>query len=226
MAALAPYVPNKQLAFNSWALNFSTLITANPPLYGLVAGDAVTIAAEYASWLAAFSPTQSPSTKTPEAVQAKNAARVTLTDQYRVYAQQIVANPGVSTANKVALGLNPRTSTPSPVSAPASNPVLTIQSAANLSLIVRYRDSSASPSVKSKPYGCVGCEIYCVTSATPITDPTLIPFKVRATKTPITITFAGTDAAKQAYLAARWVTRTALYSPWSPIASFTIPQGA
>ena len=61
MPALPPYTPAKEANYNLWLLNFSSLIAANPPAYGLTATDATTIAAE-AAWSA-----------------AKNTARVTTT---------------------------------------------------------------------------------------------------------------------------------------------------
>jgi hypothetical protein len=41
-------------------------------------------------------------------VQNKNTARVTVTAQVRTYAQAIASNPGVISANKIALGPKPQ----------------------------------------------------------------------------------------------------------------------
>jgi hypothetical protein len=225
MPALAPYIPPKDAAFSNWFLNFSTLITASPATYGLVSSDAVNIANQYSAWIAAYTPVTSPSTKTAQSVSSKNTAKVTALSVIRPYAQQISLNPGVSSASKIALGLNPRTSTPSPVTAPASNPVLTVQSASNLALILRYRDSVTAPSVKAKPYGVTQWRIFGMVSATPVTDPTMLPLLATFTKSPGTVTFPAGAAGKQAYLAALWATRTGLVSPWSPMVNFTVPAG-
>jgi hypothetical protein len=226
MPAVAPYIPAKDAALNNWLANFSTLITAAPPTYGLVTADATAIAAAVAAWLAAYTPTTSASTKTAAAVASKNTAKFTVLAIIRPYAQQVGNNAGVTSANKIALGLNPKTSTPSPVTPPASNPILTVQSAANLSIILRYRDSAGSVSVKSKPYGVKSCQIFCLVSATPVTDPTVMLLKATATKSPLTVTFNSGDAGKQAYFAARWAIQTGQYSPWSPIVNFTVPAGS
>jgi hypothetical protein len=76
----------------------------------------------------------------------------------------------VTTANKIALGpqrhdLDPRTHH----RAHHQPAVLTLQSAANLSAYLRYRDSAASVSVKAKPYGVTACQVFGMTSAAPIT---------------------------------------------------------
>ena len=140
----------------------------------------------------------------------------------RPYAQTISLNAGVSTGNKIALGINPRTSVPVPITAPTTYPVLTVQAALALQHIIRYRDQLASPSVKAKPYGVISCQIYGSPSATVITDPTTLQFLQAATKAPLLQSWPSGDIGQKAYYAARWITRKGLLGPWSPIVSFTI----
>ena len=87
MPALAPYIPAPDASLNNWASNFSTLITAAPATYGLVAGDATAIATVVATWSAAYDLITSPSTKTKDAVQAKNAAKIAMLGTIRPYAR-------------------------------------------------------------------------------------------------------------------------------------------
>jgi hypothetical protein len=223
MPSVAPYIPVRDVDLNNWLANFSTLISASPSTYGLLASDGVTIASEVAAWVLAYTPCTSPATKTATAVGIKNTAKVTVVSQIRVYAQVIAKNPGVTSGNKIALGLNPGTSFPSPITPPASNPVLVVQSAGHLSIILRYRDSAASPSVKAKPYGVIGAQIFGGPSATPITVPVPSPLLTIATKSPVTITFPGGSGGMQGYFWARWAITTGGVSPWSPIINFTIP---
>ena len=51
-------------------------------------------------------------------VQAKNTERVMVLATCRPYAQAISLNAGVTAGNKIALGVNPRTSVPQPITAP------------------------------------------------------------------------------------------------------------
>lgn len=222
MPQLPPYIPVRDGQMNSWLANFSTLITASPATYGLVAGDATAIAAAVAAWTAAYALVTSPSTKTAATVSAKNTQRVNVLATCRPYAQTIANNAGVSSANKTAVGVNPRTSTPTPITTPTTNPVLTITQAMPLQAVVRYRDATASPSVKSKPYGAIACQIYATASATPITNPALLAYNANATKSPLIVMWGSGDVGKQGYYAARWVTRKGLFGPWSPIVNFTI----
>ena len=226
MPAVAPYIPTKDADMDNWLTNFSTLISASPATYGLVAGDATAIATAVAAWTAAYALVTSPSTKTAQAVSDKNTQKVIVLAIVRPYAQQISLNAGVSSANKIAVGVNPRTSTPSPITPPDTTPVLTVQSAANLSIILRYRDSAASVSVKGKPYGVKSCQVFCLVSSVAVVDPELMFLKATATKSPLQVTFNPGDVGKQAYFAARWATQKGEYSPWSPIINFTVPAGA
>jgi hypothetical protein len=222
MPALPPYIPTKDSAFDAWANNFATLIDANPPLYGLNSTDAAAIEAAYIQWNTAYLLVTSPSTKTRSTVAAKDTARITALATLRPYAQGIANNAGVTPANKTALGLNPRTSTPVPITAPTTNPVLTVTQSMSLQTVIRYRDSIASPSVKSKPYGVIQLQLFGVLSATPITDPTALQLLNVYTKSPLIQTWPAGSGGKTAYVAGRWLTKKGLIGPWSPIISTTV----
>jgi hypothetical protein len=214
---IAPYIPVKNAALLSWSLNFSTLITAAPATYGLTTGDATAIAAQYTALAAAYALITSPSTKTATTVSAYNTEKIIALSIFRPYAQTVSLNAGVSSANKTALGVNPRTSVPLPITAPTTNPVLTTISTSTAGTILRYRDSVASPSVKSKPYGVIAVQLFGMTSATAVTDPTTLPYIANQTKSPWTTALGSPSAGKTAYFAARYITRKGLTGPWSPI---------
>lgn len=223
MPSLAPYIPARNANLVAWAQNFSTLITASPATYGLTTGDATAIGSEYTTLNTAYGLIISPSTKTAATVSAFNTTKIAALALFRPYAQAISLNAGVSSANKIALGVNPRTSTPTPISTPTTNPVLTAQSASTAGIIVRYRDSTASPSVKSKPYGVIGVLIYAKASATAIVDPTMLSFEGTQTKSPFTLSMPAT-AGMTIYIAARWTTKSGKIGPWSPIISYVSAQ--
>ena len=220
MPAVPPYIPPKDAAFGNWLDNFSSLISLSPPAYGLTPTDAVNIAGVTSLWDAAYALITSPSTKTAMSVQAKNVAKVNALALVRPYAQTISLNPGVSAANKIALGLNPKTSTPSPITPPASNPVLTLLSQAPGVVNFRYRDSAASPSVKSKPYGVKSCQLFGLQSATVVTDPTKLNQVATMAKSPYQFAFpAGYTPGSTWYFACRWQTQKGGVSPWSLVSA-------
>lgn len=222
MPQLPPYIPAKNAAFVAWLANFSALITASPATYGLASGDATTIAGINTTVAADYALITSGATKTAVTVQQFNTEKVNALATIRPYALQISTNAGVSSANKVAVGVNPRTSVPTPITTPTTAPALTAQSTSTAGTILRYRDATASPSVKSKPYGVTQMQLYGMTSATAITDPSLLPFLAVVTKSPLTITLPSGSAGKTAYFAARWQTRKGLLGPWSAIISYIV----
>ena len=103
--------------------------------------------------------------------------------------------------------------------------MLSVESAANLRITLRYRDSATGVDSKAKPRGVTACQIFAAASPTRITDPTLLPLKMLATKSPVVVLFDAAEANLPAYFAARWGVQTGGVSPWSPIVSFTVPIG-
>jgi hypothetical protein len=225
MPALPPYIPAQDVNLATWADNFSDLITAGPATYGLLAGDATAIAAVVTPFLSAYSLAVNPSTRTPVTIADKDDAKIAMLALVRQYAVQISLNAGVLTADKIAVGVNPRTSTPTPIATPTTSPVVTIVSAPPLQHILRYRDEMSSPTVKAKPYGVTQILIYATASATPITDQNALDFKGAYTKAPSLIEWQPEDAGKQAYYAGRWMTRAGKVGPWSSVTNFTIANG-
>lgn len=218
----ASYIPTKDALFEAWDLNFTTLLTANPALYGSTAADAVAQTAFYTTWHAAFLVTSNPATKTKPAVAAKNAARVAATKGIRPLAQQIAKNPGVTNANKLALGLNLQSSTgPTPLPPPSSYPILGLVGLTPGNITLKFTDSLDGVSRK-KPAGVLSGLLWGKVSATPITDPTLLDFLDPFNTQPFDLDTSGMAKGSTIYLAANWSTRTGLRGPWSPILSTVI----
>jgi hypothetical protein len=226
MPASPPYIPAKDADFNNWLTNFSTLLTASPTTYGLVAADAVIVAGQTTLWTAAYLAAINGLTRGPNSIAVKDAARVTAQAIVRPYAQSIANNVGVLVDDKIAIGVNPRTNPPSPIAAPTTNPVLSIIGATPLVHTLRYRDEMSSPSVKSKPYGVMQVLIFGKASATVISDPTELDYIGAYTKCPLQVTWDAADVNKYAYYAAKWINRNALEGPWSPIVSFSVANGS
>jgi len=217
----ASYLPTKDAQFDTWFLNWTTLLTANPSLYGVSAGDAAAQTALYNTWHTAYLVCTNPATKTKTAVAAKNAARASGAAGIRPIAQAIAVNDGVSNANKLALGLNLHGSTgPTPIPPPSSYPILAMVGATPGLLTFKYTDSLDGVS-RSKPAGVLQGAIFMKESATPIVDPTLLDFQDVFTKQPFALDTSVVGPAKTVYVCTYWQTRTGLKGPWAPIQSFT-----
>lgn len=215
----APYIPNKDANFNSWALNFATLIALAPTVYGLVAGDAAAISAAQSDWATAYELATNPGTRTKATVAAKDAQRAASTAVFRPYAILIRNNAGVTNENKAALGLTIPDATPSPVPPPATAPQLSLVMATPLAHQLNFRDS-VSPLLKRKPVGVVALQLWASIGTVAATDPDQASFVANVTKTPFTNTFDAGSQGKHCTYFGRWVTRSgaggiAYAGPWS-----------
>lgn len=217
----APYIPVRQIDRLAWENNFSTLITANPGLYGLVAADAVAIAAAVAAFSTALTLAIDPATRTPASVASKDTQDTATQDLVRPYAIQIRNNAGVANVDKAALGLTIPDRTPTPIIAPVTTPVITLVGATPLEVTLGFRDAT-TPLSKAKPSGSIQLEVHALPSATVITDPDAIPMKKIVTKSPFVLDFDAGDVGKQCYIVGRWLTRRGLTGPWSAILNATV----
>lgn len=215
----APYIPAKDADFALWLQNFSTLITATPTAYGLIAGDAVIIAAVNSPFQAAFIISTNPATRTAPTVATTRGARASAEAIVRPYAMRINANQSVSNAQRLGLGITVRITVPTPIPAPATSPALVLVAAVPGQMELQYRDSS-TPTSKQKPFGASALALFSKVAATPTADPADATFTALVTKTPFLVPFSAPDAGQTCTFFARWITASgpsgiAQNGPWS-----------
>lgn len=213
------YIPARDADFDSWLLNFSTLLTAAPSTYGLTAPDAVVVAAAYSNWHPAYLLATDPATRTQPTVAQKDAERAAAEAVVRPYAQQISRNAAVTPENKSAIGVNLPNTSPVPVPAPTTFPQIGFRSAEPLVHVLQYQDSGLGTG-KKKPFGAIGCEIWRSVGVDAATDPSQCTYQGSYTKSPLRQTFHAADVGKKATYFGRWVTRAgpggvAQAGPWS-----------
>lgn len=213
------YIPARDADFESWLLNFTTLLTATPVTYGLTAPDAVACAAQYTAWNPAFLAATDPVTRTTVTVAAKDAARVTAEAVVRPFAQDISRNASVDPGDKVAIGVNLPNFAPVPIPPPLTFPQLSFRSAEPLVHILQWQDSGLGTG-KQKPFGAIACELYRSVGTVPATDPEQATYLASFTKSPLRSTFIAGQVGKVCTYFARWVTRSgpggvAQTGPWS-----------
>lgn len=222
----SPYLPATDAAFDAWLTNFSTLITAAPTDYGLVSGDATTIAAQRTAYHTAFLAATTPATRTPVTIADKDAARTTAEAVIRPFAVQISRNPAVSNMDKTAVGVNLPNSARTPIPAPTTQPALILVSAVHNAQLLSYKDT-ATPTTKAKPFGATGLELRQAIAVAPTTDPDAAPLLAIVTKSPVNIGTSSADVGKIATYFARWITRggpggMSQSGPWSAPLSVAI----
>jgi len=218
------YMPSGDSAFRDWLANFSSLIAADPVRYGLTAGDAAVISNHATSYEAVYLPSKQPTTRTPALVQQKDAVKASAMASCRVYAMLIKNNAGVTDDDKVALGLHVNDTTPTPIPAPTTAPLLAIQAAFSGEHIIRYADES-TPTSRAKPAGATLIEIY--QNVSPGPDPVIASATSVGLfgKQPIHVSQDQANTGLTATYFGRWVTARGLVGPWSLPVAMTIAFG-
>lgn len=208
------YLPARDADLDVWALNFSTLITAAPATYGLVAADATAISNAFNSWHAAFLAATNPSTRTQGTVATKNIQKANLLTVVRGYAATIRANRAVTDANKMNLGLHVRDTQPTPIPPPVTRPVLAIARLEQGAMQLRATDE-ATPNRRARPVGSAGMLLFRAIGTAPVNDPGDATFLTFVGKTEAMSTFAPADNGKVATYFARWTNSKGEVGPWS-----------
>ena len=197
------FLPTKDAELLAWSANFSELISGDPTLYGLTAGQATAYAALHAAFAAALETAVEPSTRTRGAVAAKNDARTPLKAMARELARIANALPAITNQQRIDLGLNPRDNEPSPINPPTESPVLEVVSAVGRTMKIKLR--AVNSDRRGKPEGVDGATVFSFVGEEPPTDIAQWKFEGSTTRTIFALEFPATvPAGAQVWLTAFW----------------------
>jgi hypothetical protein len=224
--AAPSYIPPGDSDLNLFLINFSTLITATPAAYGLLAADATAIAAQKTAYSAAFVLATDPSTRTPVTVAAKDTARRNAEAVVRPYAQRVASSLTVSDALKTGLGLNLHGTPPAPVPAPTVAPLLSLVSAA-VGVHTIIGRNPINPTSKAMPVGSVGVQVERGAGATLAAATAALTFFDLRSKQPMSLSTAGQPSGTILAYRTRYFTRSgpagsAQFGPWSEVISAAV----
>lgn len=215
------FIPNRDADYDTFLFNFKTALTAAPATYGMVAGDAVAISAQYTNWHPAYVAATNVLTRTRTTIATKDAQRVLSISLLRAQCGIIRANPAVSDANKLALGIPPRDPVPTVIPPPATAPVLSaLNSSPGVQSVLAV--DTATPTSRAKPAGVIGLLLHKAVGAVAAIDPLQSVFEGLFTRTPATISFAAGDNGKVCTYFARWTNAKGEEGPWSAPVTCTV----
>ena len=218
------YLPTKESELKTFALNFATLIKATPADYGLVAADGTELDRVAQDYADKYDLAYNPATRTEATVDAKDSARITLTEVLRGYAIQIKSNRELTDQAKINLGIGVYDFTHTPIPAPSTRPLVEVVKVDVRRHELRFADST-TPDKKAKPTGVLGLQLFYhvgEASAGAPTDPLASRFHAFITRSTLKLDFSAADAGKTAWYYARWQTATGLTGPWSVVISMPI----
>jgi len=200
---MANYLPTREPNLVAWSNNFSTLISATPTAFGLVAAQATAYAALNTAFVTAYNTIKNNTTRSPANIITKNLAKKNLIASARSLAGIVQKYPSITNAQRSELGLTVP-STPTPIPAPSSAPALEIGTVTGYTVNIKLHDST-SGSKRGKPVGVSGASVFSYVGATPPTDIAAWKFEGNTSKTAVVVSFATTLAAgAQVWLTAFW----------------------
>ena len=218
------FLPRKDATLASWSGNFSTLITATPTAFGLLAGDATALATLQAAFVAKLGIASTPNTRTPTSIMAKDTARAQLRADIQALVKRIQATLSVTAEQKTALAITVPDHVRTPVTPPTTKPVLALSAIESRGLRIRLTDE-LTPTRRAKPSGVAGAEVYTFAAAAGVTPPgdmTAWSYQGLARKADYQVSFDIADVGKTAYVRAVWTNTRSEDGPVSEPITATI----
>ncbi|MDR0753951.1 MAG: hypothetical protein LBF04_01010 [Prevotellaceae bacterium] len=214
------YIPYRDSELAAWSANFTAQISANAAAWEIPRDDVSELQTLTDAFATLHAQADSPA-KNSIIVTEKNAARKALEAKIRSLVGFRLKNPVITDAERIAMGLHVRDTTPTPVPVPTSRPEIDLDVLDVRRLKVVFHDMGSKS--KAKPYGVNGAVIvYAVLNAPPA-DVGALTRSVLATRTPHTLEFTEEERGKTVYVAICWQNEKGERGPWSEIESAIVP---
>lgn len=201
-------IPLKDSLLVPWSNNFGGLIAVDPSAYGLTAAQVTAfngVRSDFSGDYNTLMTSRANGTYSQSLTAIKDAAKDALLTLARELYAFVQANTSVSDADKIALGVTPRSNGLTPVPAPTERPGMDLLSVVGRTVSVHIHDAGSSMK-RGKPDGAVAAWVYTYAGAEYPSDPTLWQFQGGYNKPLVDINFPNTMASgQQVWVCAAWV---------------------
>jgi hypothetical protein len=216
---MADYIPKTDAKYNVWQSNLIFIILENATAWGIPEEVVALLQAAQANWNAAYDKASNKQNRTLADVVTKNEAGDDFTKAIRDVAQQwLVRNPKVTDGDRVRMGITIRSNSRTPVPAPESFPVGSVDFSVRLQHTISFYDQASAHS-NAKPEGVNGCEIYLKADGEAPKSVEEMNFQGTCSASPFVVKFEAAKIGKIAWYWLRWVNRKGEAGPWSPVVS-------
>lgn len=179
----------------------------------------------FAQWQADYAAQVAARAASEAARQSKEGSRIACEAEVRRMTRLIQGTPDTSNAQRAAIGITVRTPpgaarTP----APASRPLLLVESGSRLTHRLRLVDES-TPTRAARPRGTLGAEVYLALvqpRQAPPADLSSYKFVRTVTRGSAEVTFEMEQGGETAAYLVRWVSATGEPGPWSETVTATV----
>jgi hypothetical protein len=218
----ADFKPNREADLVGFTTNFSNQLSAKFELVGRSAADASTFADLNSAWVSAYNTANEPSTRTPPAIQGKNAAKAACVDKLRELVGLIQKFRGTTDALRRDFGL-PIRKKKTPIPIPSNIPTAEVVKRYGQTVVVRLHDGSRR---RAKPTGVAGARVYTFVGTSAPTDPGEWFFERQATTTEVTLHFdASLAPGTKVWITAQWYNPRGQVGQASPAISTVLAGG-
>lgn len=219
---MSDYIPKTDAEFNVWQFNIIDIVSENATAWGIPAEEITSLKAAQARWAAAYEKANNKQNRTAADVTTKKEVGGDFIKEIRNTVQQWLArNPKVTDADRVRMDITVRSNSHTPVPAPESFPVGSVDFSLRLQHTISFFDQASAHS-NAKPEGVAGCEIYLkVDGEAPKSVEEMI-FQGTCSASPFVVKFDASKAGKIAWYWLRWVNRKGETGPWSTTVSAMI----
>ncbi|MGI9014232.1 MAG: hypothetical protein ACR2GY_08280 [Phycisphaerales bacterium] len=218
MASYSTYLPSKDGDLLVFATNMNTKIAVDPAAWGLDLGQQGSFQTLVTTFSNAMAVIQDPDQKTTPNVTAKNDARELLinsTNGIRKLVDIIQAYPGTTNSMRDQINITIRDTTPTPVPAPSTKPVITLTGVDDNTIYFYLRDF-ADPDRRGKPEGVASAYIVTWVGDDPPQDFSAWTVGKAVTKTTDSVTVPVASAPlSKVWIAAAWMNAKAQTGPFS-----------
>jgi hypothetical protein len=180
---MADYIPDSDVEFSAWLERFLTYAEDNLVDLHLVAADTAPLVALRSQFDEALTLINVIDAQLKGARATRANIRVEAEQAIRSLARRIQATPAVTDEQRQRLGITVRSTTRTPVSAPTTRPVATIDTTQRLQHTLAFVDE-LTPTSRAKPDGASGCEIWVNVYGPPPTDPSELKYLATDTRSP------------------------------------------
>ena len=218
------YIPRPDAAFAAFADHYYEAVEKWWSVQGLDPSDLLKLQKALDAWNALFPAHVKAQNAAEGARQSKDAARRELEQQVRPIANFIQTYPATTDAERATIGITVRQPTGGTSPAPASRPLVRVDTGLRLRHTIRFTDE-ATPTRRARPKNTLGAEVYLKLVAPgtpPPTDPRMLSYLTLATGGTAEATFASADGGKTAVYMLRWIGPRGAVGPWSEICSATV----
>lgn len=216
-----PYLPSRDADLLTWSQAFSAQVTATPTAFGLVAGQATTLAGFVTAYASALALATNDSTRTRATVALKDTAKANLLFNIRTLVAVVQGYPAITPTQLSALGLTVRSDTRTPIDAPATSPLVSINGIVNYNARIVIADEN-TPSARRRPFGVVGMQLWTKAGGTAPVGIEGMTYAGLFTRTPTQFTVEGAALGQLLWMRGTWVDAKGQTGPLSPLVSATV----